>query len=198
VQAVYPGLIPESLMHIDTLPGDSAYFFMFRQKEVKLASRKDIIAKFSDDVQDRILFKNVKFLMLEMPCLLSVKSHIRDRNNLLEIRKALTLHQERLQLCGGGIAAGGPQLASSSQTYVPDLVLEQLLAKLASFGTDNQQAKQRFLDFMVQVRRQYDSARVTEERERQDVLDSLVATGQYLSTTINAVKRERNRLDWLF
>lgn len=72
------------------------YFFMYRSKEIKLSSRKDIIAKFSEDVLDRILFKNIKFMMLEMPSLLTVKSHIRDRNNLLEIRKALTLHQERL------------------------------------------------------------------------------------------------------
>lgn len=89
-------VIPEPLVKVEKMYGNTIYFFMYRQKEIKLTSRKDIIAKFSEDVHDRILFKNVKFMMLEMPSLLTVKSHIRDRNNLFEIRKALTLHQERL------------------------------------------------------------------------------------------------------
>ena len=79
----------------------------------------------------------MKLMLLELPSLATIKSHVRDRNSLMEIRKAITLYQERLQLCGGGITAGGPSSNNAPPSnYVPDLVLEQCVAKFASMAND--------------------------------------------------------------
>ena len=84
-------------------------------------------------------------------------------------------------MCGGGPVAFGPKqgggLTSSTQAnFLPDLVLDQMIAKLQSLHGD----KNKFLQFINDVKATYEAARKEQEAERQEILDALVGVAQYI------------------
>jgi hypothetical protein len=51
--------------------------------------------------EDKILFKNIKILLRDIPSLTSIKWNIKDPNSIFEIRKHVQIQQEKLSCFTG-------------------------------------------------------------------------------------------------
>lgn len=121
--------------------------------------------------EDKILFKNIKILLRDIPSLTSIKWNIKDPNSIFEIKKHVQIQQEKLSCFTGTNQFGSNKYNEINQTqFRNDVILESLALKFYEFNSD----KQLFSQFISEVQDFFESQRKGGEIFREKNLDSLV------------------------